>query len=159
MSFVCEGVTHCMKCAKILKMDEIGMCKECKKRNKETEASLYKHLYNKTLEDFENYKEGKDINYLDGHHHKKLVEKSLGQIIKEPENCWFDAIEVRIIMEKRLYYLGPEVDFITLKEISDKHPDNSITVIAEGPLSGAIYRYNNYGDKEWQLIGNMFGYA
>lgn len=31
MSFVCEGVTHCMKCAKVLKMDEIGMCKECEK--------------------------------------------------------------------------------------------------------------------------------
>ena len=34
MSFRCEGVTHCMKCAKVLKMDEIGMCKECEPLNK-----------------------------------------------------------------------------------------------------------------------------
>lgn len=30
MSFRCKGVTHCEICGKILKMDEIGKCKECK---------------------------------------------------------------------------------------------------------------------------------
>ena len=44
-------------------------------------------------------------------------------------------------------------------QISDSDVDNCITVIAESPLSGAIYRYNNYGTKEWQLIGTMLGYA
>ena len=34
MSFVCEGVTHCSKCGKILKMNEYGMCKECEPLNK-----------------------------------------------------------------------------------------------------------------------------
>lgn len=29
MSFRCEGVTHCSKCGKILKMDEYGYCKKC----------------------------------------------------------------------------------------------------------------------------------
>lgn len=29
MSFTCKGVTHCEICGKVLKMDEIGKCKEC----------------------------------------------------------------------------------------------------------------------------------
>lgn len=31
MSFRCKGVTHCEICGKVLKMDEIGICKECEK--------------------------------------------------------------------------------------------------------------------------------
>lgn len=32
-------------------------------------------------------------------------------------------------------------------------------VIAESPLSGAIYRFNNYGTNEWYKVGTMCGYA
>jgi hypothetical protein len=122
-------------------------------------ATLWEHMYKNLSDDFNNYKQGKDINYLDNNHHKQLVEKSIGQIIKQPEECWFDAIEVKIIRNNILYGANIEKDFITLKEISDEHPNECITVIAESPLSGAIYRYNNYGKQEWQLIGTMLGYA
>lgn len=119
-----------------------------------------KFLYDELNEDFESYKSGKDINYLDNNHHKKLVEKSLGQIIKEPEECWFDSVEVKIIRNNTLYRIVDiKKDFVTLKELSDKYPEECFTVIAESPLSGAIYRYNNNGKHEWQLIGTMYGYA
>lgn len=127
--------------------------------NKQKEIEIYKHLYNKLQKDFESYKNDKDINYLDWIHHRKLVEKSIGQIIDKPEECWFDAVEVKIIRNNILYSINIEKDFISLKEISDEKPNECITVIAESPLSGAIYRYNNYGNGEWQLIGTMLGYA
>lgn len=122
-------------------------------------ATLWEHMYKNLSDDFNNYKQGKDINYLDNNHHKQLVEKSIGQIIKNPEECWFDAVEVKVIRNNILYGINIKKDFITLKEISDKHPDSCITVIAESALSGAIYRYNNYGKQEWQLVGTMLGYA
>ena len=68
-------------------------------------------------------------------------------------------MELKIIIDDKLYNTNREKDFITLKDISDKEPNKCITVIAESPLSGAIYRYNNYGKREWQLIGNMLGYV
>ncbi len=126
---------------------------------KDTQIAFYKKLYEDLKNDFENYKNDKDINYLDGIHHKKLVEKSIGQIIDKPEECWFDSMEVKIIIDDKLYNANSENDFVTLKDISDKEPNKCITVIAESPLSGTIYRYNNYGKREWQLIGNLLGYA
>jgi len=126
---------------------------------KELNNRVPKYLYDKLNEDFENYKNGKDINYLDNNHHKKLVEKSIGQIIEKPEECWFDSVEVKIIRNNILYGVDIEKDFVTLKELSDEHPEECFTVIAESPLSGAIYRYNNNGKHEWQLIGAMHGYA
>ena len=126
---------------------------------KELDNRIPKYLYDKLNEDFESYKNGKDINYLDNNHHKKLVEKSIGQIIKNPDECWFDTIEVKIIRNNILYGVDIDKDFVTLKELSDEHPEECFTVIAESPLSGAIYRYNNNGKHEWQLIGSMYGYA
>lgn len=123
------------------------------------EVALWKALYENLKQDFEDYKNGRDINYLDNNHHKILVENSIGQIIDKPEDCWFDSIEVKIIRNNILYRVNIDKDFITLKEISDEHPEEFMTVIAESPLSGAIYRYNNYGKKEWQLVGTMYGYA
>lgn len=123
------------------------------------EVAFWKALYENLKQDFEDYKNGRDINYLDNNHHKILVENSIGQIINKPEDCWFDSIEVKIIRNNILYRVNIDKDFITLKEISDEHPEEFMTVIAESPLSGAIYRYNNYGKKEWQLIGTMYGYA
>lgn len=127
-----------------------------KKNNK---IALLEQLYKELQNDFDNFKKDKDINYLDGIHHKKLVEKSIGQMIDKPEECWFDIFEVKVIKNNMLYGITINEDFITLKQISDTDPDNCITVIAESPLSGAIYRYNSYGKKEWQLIGTMLGYA
>lgn len=128
--------------------------------NKEKEKYiLINQLYENLKDDFDSYKKDKDINYLDNNHHKKLVEKSIGQIINNPEECWFDGVEVKIIRNNILYGVNIDRDFITLKEISDEHPDMCMTVIAESPLSGAIYRYNSYGKKEWQLVGTMYGYA
>lgn len=126
---------------------------------KDTIIVLYKQMYENLRKDFENYRNDKDINYLDGIHHKQLVEKSIGQKIDKPEECWFDIFEVQVIKNNKLYGVAIQEDFVTLKQISDESPEQCITVIAESPLSGAIYRYNNYGKKEWQLIGTMLGYA
>jgi hypothetical protein len=139
---------------KIVAGDEIDEIDKLK-----AEIKIYKTLYEKLQEDFENYKNDKDINYLDGIHHKTLVNKSIGQMIDKPEECWFDIFEVMVIKNQMVYGITTNEDFVTLKQISDADPDNCITVIAEGPLSGAIYRYNNNGNKEWQLIGTMLGYA
>lgn len=137
---------------------KIKMLKELLEQS-QADAKIWKVLYENLKQDFEDYKQGKDINYLDNNHHKILVENSIGQIIDKPEDCWFDSIEVKIIRNNILYKVNIDKDFITLKEISDEHPEEFMTVIAESPLSGAIYRYNNYGKKEWQLIGTMYGYA
>lgn len=126
---------------------------------KDNQIAVLKHLNENLQNDFDNLKKNKDINYLDGIHHKQLVENSIGQKIDNPEECWFDIFEVKVIKDNMLYGITINEDFITLKQISDSDPDNCITVIAESPLSGAIYRYNNYGTKEWQLIGTMLGYA
>lgn len=126
---------------------------------KDNKIALLEHGYKELQNDFDNLKKDKDINYLDGIHHKKLVEKSIGQIIDKPEECWFDIFEVNVIKNNKLYGVAINEDFVTLKQISDESPEECITVIVESPLSGTIYRYNNYGDKKWQLIGTMLGYA
>lgn len=140
------------------KADEIEMLKDLLKQS-QADTKIWKTLYENLKQDFEDYKNGRDINYLDNNHHKVLVENSIGQIIDKPEDCWFDSIEVKIIRNNILYGVNIDKDVITLKEISDEHPKEFMTVIAESPLSGAIYRYNNYGKKEWQLVGTMYGYA
>lgn len=132
---------------------------EAEIEKKDNKIAFLKQLYKDLQNDFDNFKKDKDINYLDGIHHKKLVEKSIGQTIDKPEECWFDIFEVKVIKNNKLYGVAINEDFVTLKQISDESPEECITVIAESPLSGAIYRYNNYGDKEWQLIGTMLGYA
>lgn len=53
-----------------------------------------------------------------------------------------------------------EHETITLEDIALQFPDNGcLTVLAESPLEGHIYRYNNYGNKEWLEIGTTCGYA
>ena len=49
-------------------------------------------------------------------------------------------------------------DTITLEDIALRYPKVEI-VIHEEALSGEVYRYNNYGDKEWWEIGKTRGYA
>lgn len=138
------------------------------------EVALWKSLYENLKQDFEDYKNGKDINYLDNNHHKILVESSVGQVIKEPESIEIEDIECKAIIHNKLFTgwiiandMGIVTEqeyprFINLKQLSDYIEINkfgSCIVIAESPLSGAIYRYNNYGKKEWQLVGTMLGYA
>lgn len=145
----------CKKC--ILRNEVHNYIEEIEKKDKK--IALLEQLNKDLQSDFEAFKKDKDIHYLDGIHHKQLVEKSIGQKIDKPEECWFDIFEVKLIKNEMLYGITINEDFINLKQISDSDPDNCITVIAESPLSGAIYRYNNYGTKEWQLIGTMLGYA
>lgn len=148
-------------------------------QEKDITITTLKHLYKELQNDFDNYKNDKDIHYLDGIHHKKLVEKSIGQEIKEPENIDFEDVECKLIIQNKIIegmQIANELEildaggtkkreyprFLTLKDIADYIEKNNFyfgTVIAESPLSGAIYRYNNYGKKEWQLVGTMLGYA
>ena len=138
------------------------------------EVAFWKALYENLKQDFEDYKNGRDINYLDNNHHKILVENSIGQVIKQPENIEFEDIECKVIIHNKLFTgwviandLGIVAEqeyprFISLNQIADYIKINkfgSCIVIAESPLSGAIYRYNNYGKEEWQLVGTMLGYA
>ena len=51
---------------------------------------------------------------------------------------------------------------LTLDEIAEQlewKTYSMITVIVEGPMSGAIYRYGNYSDKQWWQVGDLDGYA
>ena len=150
------GITNQVAIETILNLLENQKAEIEKKDNK---IAFLEQAYKELQNDFDNFKKDKDINYLDGIHHKKLVEKSIGQIIDKPEECWFDIFEVKVIKNNKLYGVAINEDFVTLKQISDESPEECITVIAESPLSGTIYRYNNYGDKKWQLIGTMLGYV
>ena len=46
----------------------------------------------------------------------------------------------------------------TLQDIADDYPTVEM-LIAESPLSGKIYRFNNYKDDKWYETGNTDGYA
>ena len=155
------------------KADEKEMLKELLKQS-QADTKIWKTLYEGLKKDFEDYKNGKDINYLDNNHHKILVENSIGQVIKEPESIEFEDIECKVIIHNKLFTgwviandLGIVSEqeyprFISLSQIANYVETNkfgSCIVIAESPLSGAIYRYNNYNKKEWQLVGTMLGYA
>lgn len=157
------------------KADEIKikMLKELLEQS-QADAKIWKVLYENLKQDFEDYKKGKDINYLDNNHHKVLVENSIGQVIKEPESIEFEDIECKVIIHNKLFTgwviandLGIVSEqeyprFISLSQIANYVETNkfgSCMVIAESLLSGAIYRYNNYNKKEWQLVGTMLGYA
>lgn len=144
---------------RIKELEDMLKEKDKEMEKKDEKLGILKQQYKNLENDFDSYKNNKDINYLDGIHHKKLVEKSIGQIINTPEECYFDIFEVKVIRNNILYGVAINEDFVSLKQISDENPEECITVIAESPLSGAIYRYNNYGDKKWQLIGTMLGYA
>lgn len=85
----------------------------------------------------------------------------IDDIIEQPEKVIFDKIETRIIIYSRI--ISPDDitsnNFITLEEISNKFPNTCIEVKMESGISGRIYRYNNYNDKKWQLVGYTIGYA
>ncbi len=54
--------------------------------------------------------------------------------------------------------------WITFGEILDICQKNGyaggwITVIAENPLSGLVYRYGNHGEGIWEKVGVTMGYA
>lgn len=153
--------------------DEKEMLKELLKQS-QADTKIWKTLYEGLKKDFEDYKNSRDINYLDNNHHKILVENSIGQVIKEPESIEFEDIECKVIIHNKLFTgwviandLGIVAEqeyprFISLNQIADYIETNkfgSCIVIAESPLSGTIYRYNNYGKEEWQLVGTMLGYA
>lgn len=54
----------------------------------------------------------------------------------------------------------PGQETLTLGDIAAQFPANGcLTVIAEGPIEGNIYRYNNYGNREWLEVGTTCGYA
>ena len=110
----------------------------------------------------------RDVNYLDAIHYKDAVFESLGKIIENPENVWIERNECLVIDyfgKKMNLGLIPipedeyEEEFITLADISNLEPNGCYKAICESPLGGVIYRYNNNGNHEWQLVGVMYGYA
>ena len=78
--------------------------------------------------------------------------------IENPQEvCLHDMITV-------IRYLGEKADAsqfirddLTLDNIETKGA-NLITVIAECPLHGAVYKYGNNGEY-WEQIGTVCGYA
>lgn len=110
----------------------------------------------------------KDINYLDAIHHKQEVFERLGSIIEHPEKVWVERTECIVIDclgRKMNLGLIPipedeyEQEFITLADIAKLEPNGCYRAICESSLGGVIYRYNNNRNKEWQLVGIMYGYA
>lgn len=85
-------------------------------------------------------------------------------VIKDPakvefSECILTVITARNVFEReceRVYL--EENEFTTLKDITDDYPNVKI-VIAEGPLSGKIYRYGNHKANTWEKVGTMEGYA
>lgn len=51
-----------------------------------------------------------------------------------------------------------ELEVLTLQEIKNQLKCPMITIIIEGPLSGELLQYGNYGDS-WYSIGQLVGYA
>lgn len=65
-----------------------------------------------------------------------------------------------ILLEPQWSTDKPGYETLTLEEIAAQFPEvRCLTVIAEAPLEGYIYRYNNYGNREWLKIGTTCGYA
>lgn len=53
---------------------------------------------------------------------------------------------------------GGNISLYDLQEqLADKY--YCFMVLAESPLKGSIYRFNNYGQNEWYKVGIMRGYA
>lgn len=44
-------------------------------------------------------------------------------------------------------------------QVEQQYGESLITVIAEYPLRGNVYRYGNYKDGRWSEIGTVSGYA
>lgn len=51
-----------------------------------------------------------------------------------------------------------EFETTTLTDISNDYPTVEI-MIAESPLNGKVYRFNNYKDGKWYETGKTDGYA
>lgn len=78
--------------------------------------------------------------------------------IENPQEvCLYDMITVMRYYDQKVdvtYFVG---DDLTLDNIEIKDAD-FITVIAENPLRGEVYRYHSYGEY-WEQIGTVCGYA
>ena len=86
-------------------------------------------------------------------------------VIKSPEKVEFSECILTIISMKKGYFIPEcereylqEDEVTTLKDIAEDIPDVKI-VIAEGPLSGKIYRYGNHKANTWEKVGTMEGFA
>lgn len=85
-------------------------------------------------------------------------------VIKSPEKVEFSECILTVITARneferecdRVFLF--EDEFTTLKDIADDYPDVRI-LIAEGPLSGKIYRYGNHKANTWEKVGTMEGFA
>ena len=134
---------------------------------------MYYLLENNRIVDSEN--EDVYVNEYQGHKwlHKNNEHKTcLGFIKKQSENV-FDLIENGDLAKFRYLktielcdFQDNENNFVNyLKDCLNmaKHLFNYkygiITVIAESYLGGRIFRYGNYQDDEWQLVGTMLGFA
>lgn len=93
----------------------------------------------------------------------------LGKEIENPEEvliekgCAFVKTILNEIMD--LSQVPSEYDeteypsLISLKTIEEHIKCPCYEVIYETPMGGYIYRYNNYGNKEWIIVGVMYGFA
>lgn len=78
---------------------------------------------------------------------------------------WTDDEDIEKVEGFRIYQADERKDIITFNEIVRmaeeirKKPVTCLMVIAEYPLRGEVYRYNNYGKQEWVKVGDTHGYA
>jgi len=92
------------------------------------------------------------------------MRKKLGKKIKDPDMPLL-ADKIQVLTETSFVEMNiSETATISLSRIvkilKEEHGDRSyrITVIAESPLEGVIYKFGNHGDY-WEVHGYTQGYA
>lgn len=96
-----------------------------------------------------------EIAQFDGVNSAAVYIGSMTDLVKVTEKLkWREDKEIGALVYEP--YLVLTLDEIAV-QLGSKYP--LVTVIIEGPLSGAIFRYGNYDDDSWWQIGDLDGYA
>lgn len=85
-------------------------------------------------------------------------------VLNEDIKIIFEDILINLFNDIEPDYENNCMKGITLNdciEIAKKKgfKNGTVLVISESYLSGTLYRYNNYGKKEWYKVGSMVGFA
>lgn len=83
--------------------------------------------------------------------------------VSENTNLWES---VKIIFDDKYLdiYNDMERNPLTLNDAlkiakENGYKEGTILVLSESYLCGAVYRYNNYNEKEWIKVGSLIGFA
>ena len=85
-------------------------------------------------------------------------------VLSENIKVIFDDVLIELFNNLESDYKNNCMKGLTLKDCVNEakekgYKNGTILVISESYLSGEIYRYNNYNQKEWYQVGSMVGFA